>query len=271
MSNKLSDIRRTFHNKFLRANFVTEIGRDKDNIEISENEERAKLKLVIINNLWSNKEITKIWRVNLEELNKASHDSISGKEDSTTEIALIILTQPSQKNYHQMNIYLIELKTSLNCKRIENIVRKLKSSMNRIYLLLTLNDHENSDKGYANQKIKVSFIAVFSRMRGNKILERLTVQDSNTPHSCDYRYKGIIFYNEDNVNENHQQSLGISQAEKDLIKILKKSTTESLLEVSTFLKERDKIEIKFFKNNYQDPNSYDTEDTIEFILEELIA
>ena len=25
-------------------------------------------------------------------------------------------------------------------------------------------------------------------MRGNKILERLTVQDSNTPHSCDYRY-----------------------------------------------------------------------------------
>jgi hypothetical protein len=32
-------------------------------------------------------------------------------------------------------------------------------------------------------------IAVFSRMRGNKILERLTVQDFNTPHSCDYRYK----------------------------------------------------------------------------------
>ena len=31
-------------------------------------------------------------------------------------------------------------------------------------------------------------IAVFSRVRGNKILERLTVKDSNTPHSCDYRY-----------------------------------------------------------------------------------
>ena len=25
-------------------------------------------------------------------------------------------------------------------------------------------------------------------MRGNKILERLTVKDSNTPHPCDYRY-----------------------------------------------------------------------------------
>ena len=31
-------------------------------------------------------------------------------------------------------------------------------------------------------------MAVFSRMRGNRILERLTVQDCNTPHSCDYRY-----------------------------------------------------------------------------------
>jgi hypothetical protein len=30
-------------------------------------------------------------------------------------------------------------------------------------------------------------------MRGNKILERLTVQDSNTPHSCDYRYITEIF------------------------------------------------------------------------------
>ena len=34
-------------------------------------------------------------------------------------------------------------------------------------------------------------IALFSRMRGNKILERLTVKDSNTPHPCDYRYKNF--------------------------------------------------------------------------------
>ena len=33
-------------------------------------------------------------------------------------------------------------------------------------------------------------------MRGNKILERLTVQDSNTPHSCDYRYNILIFMQE---------------------------------------------------------------------------
>ena len=36
--------------------------------------------------------------------------------------------------------------------------------------------------------IEKILIAVFSRVRGNKILERLTVKDSNTPHSCDYRY-----------------------------------------------------------------------------------
>ena len=37
----------------------------------------------------------------------------------------------------------------------------------------------------------LDYIAAFSRMRGNKILERLTVQDSNTPHSCDYRYNSF--------------------------------------------------------------------------------
>ena len=38
------------------------------------------------------------------------------------------------------------------------------------------------------QSIKELIIAVFSCMRGNRILERLTVQDCNTPHSCNYRY-----------------------------------------------------------------------------------
>ena len=43
-------------------------------------------------------------------------------------------------------------------------------------------------KGDAYKPYEKSDIAVFSRMRGNRILERLTVQDCNTPHSCDYRY-----------------------------------------------------------------------------------
>ena len=40
----------------------------------------------------------------------------------------------------------------------------------------------------SSQEIGIDVIAVFSRVRGNKILERLTVKDSNTPHPCDYRY-----------------------------------------------------------------------------------
>ena len=44
--------------------------------------------------------------------------------------------------------------------------------------------------GFENCRIDI--IAVFSRMRGNRILERLTAQDCNTPHSCDYRYMRLI-------------------------------------------------------------------------------
>jgi len=44
-----------------------------------------------------------------------------------------------------------------------------------------------------------SIIAVFSRMRGNRILERLTVQDCNTPHSCDYRYNTNAFFMKNDV------------------------------------------------------------------------
>ena len=38
----------------------------------------------------------------------------------------------------------------------------------------------------------INIIAVFSRIRGNKILERFTVQDCNTPHSRDYRYSNDL-------------------------------------------------------------------------------
>jgi len=49
--------------------------------------------------------------------------------------------------------------------------------------------HPEFIKDIPNVKLIIGdIIAVFSCMRGNKILGRLTVQDSNTPHSCDYRY-----------------------------------------------------------------------------------
>ena len=41
-------------------------------------------------------------------------------------------------------------------------------------------------------RVFTHIIAVFSRIRGNKILERFTVQDCNTPHSRDYRYNAML-------------------------------------------------------------------------------
>jgi len=52
-------------------------------------------------------------------------------------------------------------------------------------------------------------VAVFSRIRGNKILERFTVQDCNTPHSCDYRYNAIGYY------LRHQQMVEIYLQERE--------------------------------------------------------
>ena len=81
----------------------------------------------------------------------------------------------------------------------EHIIEKIKSKV-----FVETRDEETS-KAKANEIASRAFevrvtknygrihgfiwnIAVFSRVRGNKILERLTVKDSNTPHSCDYRY-----------------------------------------------------------------------------------
>jgi len=58
------------------------------------------------------------------------------------------------------------------------------------FQIMALSDLSLLNEKLANDNLQKTdlIIAVFSRMRGNKILERLTVQDSNTPHSCDYRY-----------------------------------------------------------------------------------
>jgi hypothetical protein len=52
-------------------------------------------------------------------------------------------------------------------------------------------NQSTQDKLYDQLLNKYNDIAVFSRIRGNKILERFTVQDCNTPHSCDYRYNSF--------------------------------------------------------------------------------
>ena len=81
-------------------------------------------------------------------------------------------------------------------------------------------------------------IAVFSRMRGNKILERLTVKDSNTPHPCDYRYSKSKKYKEwidehlETENNKPMQAKG-KYILKQYPKILTHSTRSNLRFVGT--------------------------------------
>ena len=64
----------------------------------------------------------------------------------------------------------------------------------RLLSLLLINSAKKECIVSTIQKLMHSqvIIAVFSRMRGNRILEKLTVQDCNTPHSCDYRYNVFV-------------------------------------------------------------------------------
>ena len=78
---------------------------------------------------------------------------------------------------------------SENTKR--DLVELLKIDPNKIYITYQASRYH---KDYLSNQQIADLIAVFSRMRGNRILERLTVQDCNTPHSCDYRYKVSISY-----------------------------------------------------------------------------
>lgn len=251
----LSSIRNELHIFLEKEKIVREI--QDDFVEILEKNTNASLKSVKITNLYDpiigDTNSARIWRVDLEELTNSKNQgsknqrfSITGK---TTEIALLVLT----KRGVNLTLYvcLIELKSSLrpdekNKKTwscLDDVADKFQSSINKICLLLTLNNYDNPLQGYANQNINVIF-------------------------------KGLLFYNKDNIDRSSpllQEPL--ESPGTNLLAILdsQKNESPSMLSVTTMLDNINKIEIKFFKNNYQDPNSYDTEDTIELMLEELIA
>jgi hypothetical protein len=246
----LSSIRNELHIFLEKEKIVREI--QDDLVEILEENTNASLKSVKITNLYapimSNTNKAKIWCINLEKLinSKNKGFSFTGK---TTETALLILIE--EEANLKLYVCLIELKSSLrpdekNNKKwscLDDVADKFQSSINKICLLLTLNNHDNPLQGYTNQNIHVVF-------------------------------QGVLFYNKDNIDRNSPiiqelaESLGTN-----LLAILdsQKNESPSMLSVTTMLDNINKIEIKFFKNNYQDPNSYDTEDTIELMLEELIA
>ena len=246
----LSSIRNELHVFLEKEKIVREI---QDNfVEILEKNTNASLKSVKITNLYApiigDTNRARIWRVDLEKLTNSKNQgfSITGK---TTEIALLILA----KREVNLTLYvcLIELKSSLrpdekNKKTwscLDDVADKFQSSINKICLLLTLNNHDNPLQGYAHQNINVIF-------------------------------KGLLFYNKDNIDRNSpllqepSESLGTN-----LLAILDGQNQQSLptLGVTTMLDNINKIEIKFFKNPYDNENFFGNEDTIEVTLEKLIS
>ena len=87
-------------------------------------------------------------------------------------------------------------------------------------------------------------------------------------------FKGLLFYNKDNIDRSSpllQEPL--ESPGTNLLAILdsQKNESPSMLSVTTMLDNINKIEIKFFKNPYDNENFFGNEDTIEVTLEELIS
>lgn len=237
---EISFLRQEFHQALEQQGFIQEISLSQDEyIEIQETN-KSDLKKVVINHLklsFKNDknistEVDKIWVIDLEK--ELPGISASGK---TPEKAILVLQRKVDDgnkilNYH-LQICLIELKASLQPKKddkestLKQIAGKFQSGMNRIYMLLTLNNHANPQKGYQNTQIFVQF-------------------------------KGIIFYNRNSIKDSDiakENDRDYDSSESTLYKIFSQTTTSNLLTLETLLEERDKIVVRFIQNPGQTQNS----------------
>ncbi|MFM2379580.1 MAG: hypothetical protein RLZZ143_2159 [Cyanobacteriota bacterium] len=233
---EIFSLRQEFHQALEKQGFIEEICLSQDEyIQILETN-KSDLKKVVINHLQlSSKndknistEVDKIWVINLEK--ELPGISASGK---TPEKAILVLQRKVDDagkilNYH-LQICLIELKASLQAKNdkestLKQIAGKFQSGMNRIYMLLTLNNHANPQKNYQDTEIYVHF-------------------------------RGIIFYNRNEISDIAKENeRDYNSSESTLYKILSQSTTSNLLTLETLLEERDKIVVRFIKNPNQNQN-----------------
>ena len=233
---EIFSLRQEFHQALERQGFIEEICLSQDEyIEIQETK-KSDLKKVVINHLQlSSKndknistEVDKIWVINLEK--ELSGISASGK---TPEKAILVLQRKVDDagkilNYH-LQICLIELKASLQAKKdkestLKQIAGKFQSGMNRIYMLLTLNNHANPQKNYQNAQIFVQF-------------------------------RGIILYNRNEISDIAKENeRDYNLSESTLYKILSQPTKSDLLTLETLLEERDKIVVRFIQKPNQNQN-----------------
>ena len=159
-------IRKEFQKALTKEGFVEDL-LDEEEIEITETNQNTGNNKITIQNL-DNEIIKGIWKVNLE----MEISGISSKNTSkTVECALLVLTHQEGHSIYNLNIILIELKTNLTDSKVEGIKtipsrlqdceEKFAASMSRLYMLLSLNEHQNNSN-YNSLTIKVNFIGLVS-------------------------------------------------------------------------------------------------------------
>jgi hypothetical protein len=214
-------MRNRLHQAFNDEELVVEADFEKNEIEVlgitQDGESTGKttsepqLKKVVITHVYDSNHIEKIWIVNLEK----NIPGISGS-GSRTERAILVLQRRTESKY-VLNVILVELKTDLKKRKkgnsIQQIAKKLRDSMNYMYLLLTLNNHQIPQKDYINKSIELSF-------------------------------KGIVFYNRSQIKENDLTE----NDEKELYQILHRSKNPPTMTCETIINQRDKIEVIFVQN-----------------------
>ena len=161
-------LRDKLHKALAKEEFIVEIPVTEDEIiEITESSKDAKLKKVSIEKLnYSDdkSKVEKIWRINLEK--NISGISTSG---ATPECAILVLQKYESENEisYRLNIILIELKSSIDNEKLNNIRNKFSCAMSRIYMLLVLNNHLNLTKGYSEEEIYIDFKGILFYKENN--------------------------------------------------------------------------------------------------------
>ena len=162
-------LRNLFQRELDKLGFIEYLLGD-DEVEILE--EKTGQKIVILG--LNNEQVKGVWKVNLE----MEIAGISSKNTSkTVECALLVLTHRESHSIYNLHVILIELKQSLTNSEIENgllakpsrlqdcegyykgnkeHIGKFPASINRLYMLLSLNEHKN-DKNYRELTIQVNF------------------------------------------------------------------------------------------------------------------
>jgi hypothetical protein len=143
-------------------------------IDIEEHGKNAAFKKLTITHLPS--ETSRIWRINLEKEIKGLSTA-----NKTGEIALAIL----KNNF--LNVYIIELKSTIKDHTLKQIQAKIEDSISRFYFLLSL----NSDKDHERFKnLKIRFIAlIFSQPPKDKNITSTT--DPNFAKIYGHQFENI--------------------------------------------------------------------------------